>query len=166
MVAGGLGNLCIGVLVLGMFVSPMGCSEKPEEKEGTAKPAEVVVETAQLLDRTGDELKEMLGEPDNFKIETSNNPGYLTWKDVQGIKIFVVLNKGISLYVTYQFSEDEDFHEEEALRMVGLERPEVPPREIAPAKRWEPYGKYDRLTINPDTRLVSVGSKRPMKKNK
>jgi len=49
--------------------------------------------------------------------------------------------------------------EAEALAMAGIERPEEEPTliEQSTAVRWDDYEGYGRLTINPLTKLVSVG---------
>ena len=77
-----------------------------------------------------------------------------------GVRVFVVIKGGEASYVTYRFEEMDPFDEDEAFRMIGAERPQAEPQTMTTpgARRWRPYGPYEKLTINPRTKFISVGS--------
>ncbi len=113
----------------------------------------------QLLDRTPEGLKARLGEPD-ISTKRSEKVTTLQWRDADGDStwVYVDLIYGYSCYVTYTFKLMEPFDEREALRRIGIDPPaEEPETEWENgAKRWRPFGDYDRLTLNPVTKAVSV----------
>jgi hypothetical protein len=41
-----------------------------------------------------------------------------------------------------------------------MEVPDAAPEQMprSRAKRWMPFGPFERLTVNPDTKLISVGT--------
>ncbi len=113
-----------------------------------------------LLASTPAEMQVRLGEPKQHREETAKRMGFMRWEDVGGVKLFAAIKKGKVVYVTYNFAAMEPFDEAEAFRTIGLDRPQNEPKKIdkSQAKRWRPFGKYARLTVNPATKLISVGA--------
>ena len=138
--------LVISVLVLGV-----SCSREP-----------MPLDVHEVLGRSEADLIERWGEPWQRVQASEGRFGHLLWQDVlgTGVRVFVVIKEGEASYVSYRFEEMDPFDEEEALRMIGAERPDAEPQTMTTpgAKRWRPYGPYDKLTLNPRTRFISVGS--------
>lgn len=110
-----------------------------------------------ILGSTAAELIERLGKP------TQNREGrFVRWADVDGVRIFVAFDEGSdrASYVAYTFERMVPFDEAKAFQVVGLE----PPAEGAKAysdgkaRRWQPYGKYDKLVVSTETRVIALGS--------
>ena len=113
-----------------------------------------------LLASTPSAVQARLGEPKQYREETEKRMGFMRWEDVGGVKLFAAIKKGKIVYVTYNFAAMESFDEAEAFRTIGLDPPENEPEKIdkSQAKRWRPFGKYARLTVNPATKLISIGA--------
>lgn len=139
--------------VRALFVALLigSCSWRPEPR---LKPE-------RLIGSTPEELIARLGQPKQYQEEAATeNFGFMIWPDLEGIHVLVIIKGGKSRYVSYQFKEMEPFDESKALALIGAKRPKAPPELIprSQAKRWRPFGQYERLTINPDTKLISIGS--------
>ena len=113
----------------------------------------------QILNKTGAALKERLGEPD-FDFVRSAKVTTLQWRDADGDStwVYVDLIHDNASYVTYTFKKMDPFDTAEALRRIGLSVPEQEPEQVWEngSKRWKPFGQYDRLVVNPVTKLVTV----------
>lgn len=113
-----------------------------------------------LLGRTPAALQARLGEPKQHREEIEDRMGVMNWTDVEGVKVFAAIKKGKAIYITYNFISMDTFDEAAAFRTIGVKRPEAEPEKLSKsnARRWQPFETYDRLTINPDTKLISIGS--------
>lgn len=113
----------------------------------------------QILNKTGETLKERLGEPD-FDFVRSAKVTTLQWRDADGDStwVYVDLIHDNASYVTYTFKKMDPFDTAEALRRIGLSVPEQEPEHVWEngSKRWKPFGQYHRLVVNPVTKLVTV----------
>lgn len=91
--------------------------------------------------------------------ETPTRIGFLRWNDLGGIRVLIAYSDSTSTYVTYRFPEEGPFEEEQAFRALGLSRPSSAGRPMkgSPARVWEAAGDLPRLSVNPFTRLISVG---------
>ena len=127
---------------------------------GTACAPENPLDAHALLASTPAAVQARLGEPKQYREETEKRMGFMRWEDVGGVKLFAAIKKGKIVYVTYNFAAMEPFDEAEAFRTIGLDPPQNEPEEIdkSQAKRWRPFGKYARLTVNPATKLISIGA--------
>jgi len=136
------------VLAVCLCVLP-GCSGRDEP----------LMDVHQLMGKGPEQLKERLGPADNEVVETPTRFGFLRWNRLRGVRLLVMVKEGRSVYLTYNFRDMPAFDEAEALAMAGIERPEEEPTliEQSTAVRWDDYEGYGRLTINPLTKLVSVG---------
>ena len=138
--------LTITVLILGV-----SCSREPTP-----------LDVHEVLGKSEAELIERWGEPMQHVQASGARFGHLLWKDVlnTGVRVFVVIKEGAASYVSYRFEEMRPFDEDEALRMIGVERPDAEPQTMTTpgAKRWQPFEAYEKLTLNPRTRFISVGS--------
>jgi len=136
------------VLAIGLCILP-GC--------GREVP---LLDVHELMGMGPDQLKERLGPADGELEETPVRFGFLRWNRVQGVRVLVMIKKGRAEYFTYTYRDMETFDETEALATAGIERPSEDPAlvELSEAVRWEDYEGYGRLTINPETKMVSVGS--------
>lgn len=138
--------LAVTVLVLGV-----SCSREPPP-----------LDVHEVLGTSEADLIERWGEPWQSVEASEGRFGHLLWQDVldTGVRVFVVIKGGEASYVSYRFERMDPFDEEEALRMIGVEAPDAEPQTMTTpgAKRWRPFGNYDKLTLNPRTRFISVGS--------
>ena len=140
-------------ITLAVTVSMLGvsCSREPPP-----------LDVHEVLGRSEAELIERWGEPRQHVQASGGRFGHLLWEDVldTGVRVFVVIKGGEVSYVTYRFEEMDPFDEDEALRLIGAERPDADPQTMTTpgARRWRPYGPYEKLTLNPRTRFISVGS--------
>lgn len=138
--------LTITVLILGV-----SCSREPAP-----------LDMHEVLGRSEAELIERWGEPRQHVPASEGRFGHLLWEDVldTGVRIFVVIKGGEVTYVSYRFEEMDPFDEDEAFRLIGAEWPDAEPQTMTTpgARRWRPYGPYEKLTLNPRTRFISVGS--------
>lgn len=132
------------------LLAALSCSSKPE----------TLLQVERLLGGTPEELIARLGEPKQNRGETEGDFGFLSWPDIEGVQVLVVVKGGKGVYVSYRFVGMETFDREAALALIGVEEPDMEPKPVAGsrAQRWQPFGEYERMTINPDTRLISVGS--------
>ena len=137
--------LPVTVLILGV-----SCSREPAP-----------LDLNEILGRGEAELIERWGEPKQHVPASEGRFGHLLGEDVldTGVRVFVVIKGEEASYVTYRFEEMDPFDEDEALRMIGAE-PEAEPQTMTTpgARRWRPYGPYEKLTMNPRTKFISVGS--------
>ena len=119
---------------------------------------ETLLDAHRLLGSTPAQLTARLGETGQSREETERVPGFMTWRNIDGVRVHVVIQRGQAIYVAYTFV-DPPFDEDEALRLIGVVRPKAEPQRIGvEARRWRPFGKYEKLTINPATRVVSLGN--------
>ena len=135
----------LGTIYLGF----LACSSQPENP----------LQFDRLIGSNPDSLIARLGAPKQHKEESVDGFGFMRWLDIGGVHVLVVIREGKGEYVSYQFRTMEPFDEQRALEMIGIGKVSASfdtiPR--SRAKRWMPFGEYERLTINSDTRLVSVG---------
>ena len=126
------------------------CSPEPE----------TLLQADRLIGSTPGELTKRLGEPRVHNEETPNHFGSMRWEDLDGADVLVIVKGGEATYVTYHFSGAGPFDEADALTRIGVSLPESPPERLGDggARRWQPCGNFERLTINPATRLISVGA--------
>ena len=127
---------------------------------GLACAPEKPLDAHALLASTPAAVQVRLGEPKQYREETERRMGFMRWEDVGGVKLFAAIKQGKIVYVTYNFAALEPFDEAAAFRTIGLDPPDDEPQKIdkSEAKRWRPFGKYARLTVNPATKLISVGA--------
>ena len=127
---------------------------------GLACAPEEPLDAHALLASTPSAVQARLGEPKQYREETEKHVGFMRWEDVGGVKLFAAIKQGKIVYVTYNFAAMEPFDQAEAFRTIGLDPPQNEPEKIdnSQAKRWRPFGKYARLTVNPATKLISVGA--------
>lgn len=113
-----------------------------------------------LIGGTPEELVERLGEPKVNRQERGPHFGALRWADLDGVEVMVVIQSGKGTYASYQFQGMEPFDEGAALARIDVRLPASEPQELGDggARRWEPCGDFERLTINPGTKLISIGS--------
>jgi hypothetical protein len=128
----------------------VGCTSEPEP----------LLAAGRLIGSTPEDLVSRLGQPEEERGEVQGQYGFMRWLDIQGVRVLVVIQEGKGSYVSYRFPGTELLDEAAALETIGVELPDTPPESLgdANAKRWQPCGAYGRLTINADTRLVSIGS--------
>lgn len=122
--------------------------------EGPAGPLDI----RHVLGLTSAELKGRWGEPD-IEIRKSEQLSTLQWKEIDGTWVYVVCQDDRACYVTYTFTSMEPFDELEAFRRIGLPPPDGEQPEHVwenGARRWMPFREYHRLTVNPDTKTISV----------
>jgi hypothetical protein len=132
------------------LLAALSCSSKPE----------TLLQVERLLGDTPEELIARLGEPKQNRAEIEGDFGFLSWPDIEGTQVLVVVKGGKGVYVSYRFVGMETFDRDAALAIIGVEEPDMEPKPVAGSRalRWQPFGDYERMTINPDTRLISVGS--------
>ncbi len=125
-----------------------------------AEPSGPRLSPQHLLGRTPQQMVAHLGRPQSQRDEVSGHYGFLRWPDVDGVSVMAIVSGGKGVYVSYQFSPEDPFDEEVAFARLGLEIPDEPPAPLSDrgAKRWHPFGPYERLTVNPETRLIAIGS--------
>lgn len=118
-----------------------------------------LLDLQQILERTDEELQKQLGAPD-FSFVRSERVSTMQWRDADGDStwVYVDLVHGKAAYVTYSFKKLIPFDAAAALRRIGLQVPQQEPETVWEngAQRWKPFGKYQRLTVNPVTRTVSI----------
>ena len=110
-----------------------------------------------ILGSTAADLIERLGKP------TQNREGrFVRWADVDGVRVFVAFEEGSdrAAYVAYTFESMVPFDESKAFEVVGLEPPADGAKAYSDgkARRWEPYGKYDRLVVSTETKVIALGT--------
>jgi len=137
-------------ILLGGMLAAWSCASNPEP----------LLDADQLIGSTPEQLSARLGEPLTHSEENPNHYGSMRWQGIEGVDILMIIKGGKGTYVTYHFTDMEPFDEAAALAQSGVELPDTAPELVAnsQAKRWQPFGEYERLTINPDTKLVSIGS--------
>ena len=138
---------------------------------GQKKRSDQLLNAYEILDSSAEELIERFGEP------AQHSEGrYIRWKSINGVLVFVFFEKrkeeGIfafffeffdkqkANYVAYTFEEMESFDEARAFQIIGIEPPKEGAKYISKnkAKRWEPFGEYDKLTVSMETRVISIGT--------
>lgn len=113
------------------------------------------------LGRTKAQLEEHFGDADIFILKTADM-STIQWKYIEGTWIFIILKDGRSTYVTYTFKEMDPFDQDEAFQALGIGAPKSLDWEWEnDAKRWKPFGKYEKLVVNPKTQAVTVGRTHP-----
>jgi hypothetical protein len=138
-----------GAALVALLVNGVSCSFKKE----------ALLQPERLLGSTPERLIARLGQPKQHQEEHGAQFGFMRWPDIQGVHVLVIVKGGTGEYVSYQFRAMEPFDETKALALIGVELPEADPKPVpgSRAKRWQPFGKYEHMTINPDTRLISMG---------
>ena len=118
----------------------------------------------EVLGSTPEELQARWGDP-HQNVEdpgVSWKYGHMLWLDVRdtGVRVWVVIRRGKASYVSYRFEAMEPFDELAAFRMIGVEVPDAEPQLMTTpgARRWEPFEDYDKMTLNPHTKFISIGS--------
>lgn len=131
--------------------SLIGCGGEPERP---------LLSPHALIGASPDALRERLGDPNMHIAEKPDRIGFLRWNNIDGIRVLVVYAESRSTYVTYRFPEHGGFDEDQAFARLGISRPSVPetPMGGANARVWKPGGDFERISINPETRLLSVGA--------
>ena len=121
------------------------------EKKKSEKP----LSAYELLGSEPDDLLERFGEPTQYRKGT-----LIRWKSFNGVRIFAHIREGKVGYVAYTFEAMKPFDEQKALQMIGIELPEEGGKYVAgtKARRWSPFGEYQKLTISPRTKLISIGT--------
>ncbi len=141
----------VGVLAVLLFNG--SCSREE------AKPLDV----NQVLGSSLEEAIERWGEPQAHTpdrgIDAPAVFGYAMWKEVEGAKITAFSRGGNIFWVTYRFEKMDPFDEAEAFRLVNVDPPQDRARHLKSpgAKRWTPFGKYQKLIVSPVTRMVAAG---------
>ena len=137
-----------GALVWAMAALP-GCGD----------PERPLLHPTELLGRTPEALLDRLGAAQMHLEETPTRIGFLRWNDLGGIRVLIAYSDSTSNYVTYRFPGEGPFEEEQAFRTLGLSRPSTAGRPMkgSPARVWDPAGEFPRISVNPLTRLISVG---------
>ncbi|MFH1568084.1 MAG: hypothetical protein ABIL09_08810 [Gemmatimonadota bacterium] len=140
----------LAAILLGGLLVLAACSRGPEPR----------LKAARLLGSEPEELKARLGEPRVHREEQGTHYGSMRWEGIEGVDVLVIIKGGKGSYVSYQFSGMEPFDEAAALARIGVDLPEQAPQQVpdSRARRWQPFGEYDRLTINPDTKLIAIGT--------
>lgn len=132
-----------------------GCGERPTEP---TEPQPLLA-VDQILNQDRAALVHRLGEPDS-EFHRTETVMTIQWKDGDGDRtwVYVDLVDGQAAYVAYTFKGLEPFDLAEALRRVGLSVPTQEPSTAWEngAKRWRPFGRYNRLVVNPVLNLVVV----------
>jgi hypothetical protein len=117
----------------------------------------------ELLGSGPNALIERLGEPDRRRREKPEMHGFMTWNDFRetGVRAMVMIKKSRVTYVAYTFRGMKEFDEGEALALIGLSKPGEEPHRFDGSRAviWRPFEEYDKLVMNPDTRLIGVGNK-------
>jgi hypothetical protein len=117
----------------------------------------------ELLGSGPNALIERLGEPDGRRREKPGMHGFMTWNDFRetGVRAMVMIQKGKVTYVAYTFRGMKEFDQNQALAVIGLSEPGEEPHRFdgSRAVSWRPFEEYDKLVINPDTKLIGVGDK-------
>jgi hypothetical protein len=132
------------------------CSRKKEEKK---KADQTYLDVHIVLGSTPEQLMKRFGPPTTQVAERDSiHFGTITWENIEGVRVFAVVKNEKCAYVHYTFKEMEPFEENRAFRVIGIERPQQAPQLIpqSQAKRWKPFGQYDRLTVNPETKGVAI----------
>jgi hypothetical protein len=134
------------------------CAVLPSAASAASK---TILDLTNTLGRTKVQLEEHFGEADIF-IQKTADMSTIQWKYIEGTWIFILLKDGRSIYVTYTLKEMDPFDQDEAFQMLGI----VPPESLDwewenEAKRWKPFGKYEKLVVNPSTQAVTVGRTHP-----
>lgn len=153
----------LALMVCGLLVL-LSCSKEKKGDETLSgarskRGEKTFLDVHAILGSTPEELMERFGEPKPYIPEREGaSDGYMTWKDLYGVRVFAVIRDGRCAYVHYQFNEMDPFDEEAAFGIVGIERPEHEPELIpqSEAKKWKPFEHYDRLTVSPKTKGVAV----------
>ena len=129
---------------------------------GGSDQSKTKLDVYELLGETREALEERLGECDIF-IHKHNNIDTIQWKDVKGVWVFVVLKDGRSNYVTYTFKYMDTFDEQEAFNLIGIANPKEKPEYEweNKARRWKPFGAYQKMVVNPETKAITVGDNQP-----
>jgi len=118
-----------------------------------------------VMGRSQEELHARWGTPD-ISLRQSERLITLQWKDVDGVWVYVACRDGRVDYATFTFGKLEPFEAGAAFRALNIEPPRQAPEHQWEngARRWMPFGPYAKLTVNPQTRAITVaatGSEEP-----
>lgn len=141
----------IWAIALGLaLLMGASCSREPQP----------LLSAHELIGATPETLVQRLGEPRMERDENGPHFGAMRWVDVEGAEVMAVIVGGVATYVSYQFKGMEAFDEAAALERIAVELPAAEPLKLGDgaARRWEPCGPFERLTVNPETRLISLGT--------
>lgn len=113
-----------------------------------------------VLGASVDELVARFGEPDAYRPQLGNQPhGNIKWNDLKGVKLFAVTKDSTCAYVNYAFNAMDPFDEQEALKLIGVERPDGEPT-VSVFKtgvtKWFPFEHYHHMTVSAQQRNVSI----------
>jgi len=146
----GESRLTLSVVLLCTLLAAASCGTEPEP----------LLKAGRLIGSTPEQLIARLGEPQLHRAERGPHFGALRWADIDSVEVLVIIANGTGSYVSYQFVGMEPFDEAAALKRVDVILPKTAPEQMGDggARRWEPCGEFVRLTINPATKLVSIGS--------
>ena len=143
--------------VLAVLPLCLSCSA---DEGGVCQDEENILSPCEILGSSPRELKDRLGEPKQHRKEVEHRFGFMRWPDVNGVRVFVAIRHGEAIHVVYRFERVESFDEAEAYRIVGLIPPAAEPdwEGHRAAKRWKPFGRYDRLVVSPYAKSVLVAA--------
>ena len=120
-----------------------------------------ILDLSHTLGRTKVQLEDHFGEADIF-IQKTADMSTIQWKYIEGSWIFIIIKDGRSTYVTYTLKDMEPFDQDEAFQILGIVSPKSLDWEWEnEAKRWKPFGQYEKLVVNPSTKAVTVGRTHP-----
>ena len=143
---------CIAFIAVAILFFGLSCA--PKKKESPP------LDAYEILGSTAEKLIERLGPPTQY-----SEGRLIRWKNSHGVRVFARITHGKVSYVAYTFEEMEPFDEARAFAMIGVEPPKEGGENIGEtrARRWSPFGKYEKLTLSPRTKLISIG-KDPVRK--
>ena len=148
------GHCFRAAIILSISFLSLAVSARAESK--------TILHLSHTMGQTRAALEERFGEADVF-IKKTADLSTIQWKYIEGTWIFIILKDGRSIYVTYTFKEMDPFDEDEAFAILGI----TPPEDSLDweweneAKRWKPFGQYEKLVVNPKTKAVTVGRTHP-----
>jgi hypothetical protein len=140
-----------------LFIS--ACSKKKERQEAVQQHKLTYLDVHVILGSTPEQLMKRFGNPTQQIAEkVGASIGAITWENIEGVRVFAVIKDGKCAYVHYTFKEMEPFDEDQAFRIIGIERPVQPSKPIpkSQAKWWKPFEQYHKLTVNPEIKGISV----------
>ena len=133
-------------------------SPKTVNPVGKSPPLKTVVDGNHFLTKTVSELQQLYGDPSYREEPTNRTDGQMGWR-INGIYIEAEydLQNPIPDFVTFTFESMQDFDWKNAFEHIGLEYPPTPSRNLmGGAYRWEPYGRYVRLTVYDGEKTTSI----------
>lgn len=129
---------------------------------GSCSPREEgLLQARRALGSSLQEAIDRWGEPEHYTPDPlmESGHGFASWPDVAGARITAFSRMGRIIWVTYRFHRMDPFDEAEAFRLVGVDPDPKQARHLRSpgAKRWSPFGEYQKLTVSPATRMVAIG---------